>query len=99
MEDEVSNRMEALLIATVTPLGHKMELMDRHYGVLEGLTTERIKEKYNVDMKSLSREIDDLGEIEPVSSVIRKEIKVLIDKRRIFNVESRKTREELQHRF
>ena len=31
--------------------------------------------------------------------LIGKEIKVLIEKRRIFNVESRKTREELQHRF
>ena len=51
---------------------HKMELRDRHYGVLEGLTTEQIREKYNVDMKSLSREIDDLGEIETVSSVIKR---------------------------
>ena len=33
---------------------------------------EQIKEKYNVDMKSLSREIDDLGEIETVSSVIKR---------------------------
>ncbi len=51
-------------------LGHHSTLRDREYGELEGLTTEQIREKYGVEMKSLSREIDDLGSTETVSSVM-----------------------------
>jgi len=53
-------------------LGHHSTLRDREYGELEGLTTEQIREKYGVEMKSLSREIDDLGSTETVSSVMRR---------------------------
>ena len=53
-------------------LGHHLTLRDREYGELEGLTTEQIREKYGVEMKSLSREIDDLGSTETVSSVMRR---------------------------
>lgn len=53
-------------------LGHHSTLRDREYGELEGLTTEQIREKYGVEMKSLSREIDDLGSAETVSSVMKR---------------------------
>ena len=51
-------------------LGYHSTLRDREYGQLEGLTTEQIRDKYGIEMKSLSREIDDLGSTEAVSSVM-----------------------------
>jgi probable phosphoglycerate mutase len=52
--------------------GQKQILRDRDYGTLEGMTTGEIKEKYGVEMRSLSEEINDLGVTENVSSVIRR---------------------------
>ncbi|MCL5873758.1 MAG: histidine phosphatase family protein [Candidatus Thermoplasmatota archaeon] len=52
--------------------GQKPILRDRNYGTLEGMTTEQIREKYGVEMRSLSEDIDDLGATENVSSVLRR---------------------------
>ncbi|MDA8054967.1 MAG: histidine phosphatase family protein [Thermoplasmatales archaeon] len=52
--------------------GHQPVLRDREYGKLEGMTSEQIREKYGVEMKSLSREIDDLGATETVGSVLKR---------------------------
>ncbi|MGC8561959.1 MAG: histidine phosphatase family protein [Thermoplasmata archaeon] len=65
----------ALIVSRILDIpvfGHHSTLRDREYGELEGLTTDQIRERYGVEMKSLSREIDDLGSAEPVNSVMKR---------------------------
>ncbi|MEM3225366.1 MAG: histidine phosphatase family protein [Thermoplasmatales archaeon] len=45
-------------------------IRDRDYGILEGMTTEQILEKYGIRMGSLSRDVERISNAEPVSSVI-----------------------------
>ena len=52
--------------------GQRKDLRDRDYGAMEGLTTDQIRERYGVEMKSLSKEIDDLGASETVASVLKR---------------------------
>ena len=65
--------------------GQREILRDRNYGYLEGLTTEQIREKYGVEMKSLSKEIDDFGVTENVDSVVRRVKEFVENSKTIFD--------------
>jgi broad specificity phosphatase PhoE len=52
--------------------GQQPSLRDRDYGSLEGMTSDQIRNRYGVEMKSLSKEIDDLGETETVAAVLKR---------------------------
>ncbi len=68
-------------ILQVPIFGHHPVLRDREYGALEGLTSDQIREKYGIEMRSLSREIDDLGAGETVEEV-QKRVREFVDEAR-----------------